>query len=79
MFEYLYLGILISIIVWPIVTYISELFFLWIEYLKTKISLKITKVNAEINKITEEEIPSNGFAIGFQAPDQKEEGFYEEE
>lgn len=49
-----------------------------LEVPKAKLSLKITKYNSKINKITEEEIPVNANVIGFQAPISADEGDIDE-
>lgn len=73
MLEYVYLGVIIGALAWPVVEQCFTLVFNVFEYWKAKISLKITKVNCEINKIAEESIPTSGYAIGFQAPIGEEE------
>lgn len=58
----------------PLVDSLIELFTTWIESLKGKIGIRITKYNAEIQKITDEiDKPIEGHLIGFQVDSSSEE------
>lgn len=78
MFEYFILGILVYGFCLPIVEQLGSLILAWIEYFKSLVNLKITKVNSEINKIMEAQEPTVSYPIGFQVPSGEEE-FYEED
>jgi hypothetical protein len=73
MLEYFYLGVLISIGLWPVFANISDLLIAITDYFKSIINLKISKINLQINQLADEMEPQNSFAMGFQAPEREEE------
>lgn len=73
MIQYFLLGIGFSILIYPVVSSLTELIMSWLDILKAKAQLKLAEINLKIEKDTAE---YGTCAIGFHVPT---EGEYEDE
>jgi hypothetical protein len=72
-FRYFLLGILFITICIPVFEEISQIICTALEWVKGLIMVPITKLNCTIKKLTDEEAPTQSFAIGFAAPSDEDE------
>jgi len=72
-------GLIFAFVGIPILQIISDLLFTWCEVVKSKASVVITEANADINRLNAEFSEVNTDVIGFQAPDDVEYVYEDEE
>lgn len=72
------IGIIVYIAIIPVIEQIAKLICTSIEYLLSKMYLKIAKIQKDINEIQEKEETTVSYPIGFQIPEEEGE-IYEDE
>ena len=65
-FQYFLIGILFVTVIMPILEQVTQIILTLLELIKGKLMVPITKINCDINKISEGEAPKNR-SIGFTA------------
>ena len=58
-------GVVFTIVLYPILSGFAEITLAWMEVIKAKCSVKITNCSKQIQEIKDELNPSSSFAIGF--------------